>query len=617
MEITIEQALQEAITFHSKGDLFEAEKLYKAILEIEPSHSDANHNLGLILVSANKYSESLPFFEKALELKPYFEQYWLSYINALIRGNFFKKVEEILSGEAKKLLSKDQIFDFKRKIDLTKVVQKKSKNDLELRKNKKLNNEDLQINKLSELYEKGRFDEAEDLAITLTQDFPKNKLGWKFLGVLLSQKACFDQAVLANNEALKLSQNDPEIYNNLGIAMRGLGRLESAEEMFKKAISLNSGYAPAYNNLGNLYQGLNKLKDAENIFNQALKIKKDSPEIYNNLGIVLQGLGNLKEAEKCFKIALDQDPKQISTIMNLGTLYHYMDEYNLSIDLFKKVIDIDPINNGLRAGVNIALFNFLNNDFVNCRKYLLASTKIKDRVSLKYKNEKIYHNYLSKLLKWQETKFLDKNLSQSDSFFIIGESHALTSHWVNIDFKNKNFLGRSFLVKGVKQWHLGNLDYNKYKNKFETIFKSLEKKSNILLAIGEIDCRFDDGIIKYKNKNPEKNINHIIENTIKNYLSYIQKLNKSFSHEIIIQGVPCPNINLNNLHKDKRNELIDLIRNFNFQIMNKSKDMDFGFLDVYKLTDRGDGRSNKVWHVDDIHISAEGVQEAWRNFYYE
>ena len=78
----------------------------------------------------------------------------------------------------------------------------------------------------------------------MTQDFPKNKLGWKFLGVLLSQRACFDQAVLVNSEALKLSQNDPEIYNNLGIAMKGLGKLGRAEEMFKKAISLNSMYVP-------------------------------------------------------------------------------------------------------------------------------------------------------------------------------------------------------------------------------------------------------------------------------------------------------------------------------------------------------------------------------------
>ena len=69
MELTIEQALQHGIAAHKKGKLEEAEGLYRAILQSQPLHPDANHNLGLILVSVNKADAALPFFKTALDTK--------------------------------------------------------------------------------------------------------------------------------------------------------------------------------------------------------------------------------------------------------------------------------------------------------------------------------------------------------------------------------------------------------------------------------------------------------------------------------------------------------------------------------------------------------------------
>ena len=54
MKKTIEQALQDAVVAHKNGRLSEAERLYSAILQSQPEHPDANHNLGIIAVSANK-----------------------------------------------------------------------------------------------------------------------------------------------------------------------------------------------------------------------------------------------------------------------------------------------------------------------------------------------------------------------------------------------------------------------------------------------------------------------------------------------------------------------------------------------------------------------------------
>ena len=54
MELTIEEALQQAVAAHKEGKLQDAERLYRAILESHPLHPDANHNLGILLTSLNK-----------------------------------------------------------------------------------------------------------------------------------------------------------------------------------------------------------------------------------------------------------------------------------------------------------------------------------------------------------------------------------------------------------------------------------------------------------------------------------------------------------------------------------------------------------------------------------
>ena len=54
MELTIEQALQQGVAAHKEGKLQDAERLYRAILQLQPLHPDANHNLGVLAVSVDK-----------------------------------------------------------------------------------------------------------------------------------------------------------------------------------------------------------------------------------------------------------------------------------------------------------------------------------------------------------------------------------------------------------------------------------------------------------------------------------------------------------------------------------------------------------------------------------
>ena len=96
MKLTIEQALQHGLAAHKQGKLQDAERLYRAILQSQPTHADANYNLGLIAVSLNKVALALPLFKTALEAFPEIEQFWLSYIDALIKENQLETAKSVL-----------------------------------------------------------------------------------------------------------------------------------------------------------------------------------------------------------------------------------------------------------------------------------------------------------------------------------------------------------------------------------------------------------------------------------------------------------------------------------------------------------------------------------------
>ena len=83
--INIDQALQQAIAHHQAGQLQNASNLYYKILDVQPNHPDANHNLGVLAIQIKRPAEALPHFKAALQANPIQGQYWLSFIAALIQ----------------------------------------------------------------------------------------------------------------------------------------------------------------------------------------------------------------------------------------------------------------------------------------------------------------------------------------------------------------------------------------------------------------------------------------------------------------------------------------------------------------------------------------------------
>ncbi len=197
-----------------------------------------------------------------------------------------------------------------------------------------------QLVSLLELYQIGRLDDAEKLAVSLTQKFPQHPFGWKALGAVFKAKGRKSEAVDANKTAIALSPQDSQAHYNLGNIYKELGRLEEAKASYNRAIALKPGFAEAHNNLGTILKGLRRLEEAKASYNRAIALKPGFAKAYYNLGVTLQQLGRLDEAEASYNraIALKRDYAEAfyslgTTIQELGRLKEAKENYNQAIAL--------------------------------------------------------------------------------------------------------------------------------------------------------------------------------------------------------------------------------------------------------------------------------------------
>ncbi len=671
MEFAIEQALQQGMAIHRQGRLQEAEQLYRAILKIQPAHPYANNNLGVLFVAINQPDLALPHFKAALEEDLNNTQFWLSYIHALIMTKqlhtakvvLSKAIKEGLTGKGFDELSvklgsiacpeNDNLSMPKKttKFPDTRKIRLSNKNQRTSNKTNITNVEPphQKINYLMECYKNAHYYEAEKTALSIIDKSPNHLLSWKILGILFGQDGRLTEALNANKRAAQLAPLDPEVLSNMATTLQDLDRLEEAEVGYRKAIGLKPDFFIAHCNLGVTLCKLGRLDEGIVSYNEAIELKSDYPKAHYNLANALRDLrrfdqsegsyrraitlkpnyaqahtnfaslllerGRLEEAELSYRRALAIRPDYAEAFLSFSILLDYMNNLKESADVLEYVIKIDSGYCSMRADVNLAIIRYLQNSLSISQDLLLRASEINNQKSAEFKNDKIYRHYLLDILSWHtinSTYFTKTPLVKK--MHVIGDSHVLVSHGLTIKKSGSDLLCQASLIKGCKQSHIGSEPANKYKSKLEKIFLSLPNNSNILLVIGEIDCRIDDGIIPHSKKYSNKNISEIINDTVKNYLKYVGKINVSLRHNLIIQGVPCPNVEENTILGSRRNLLIDTIREFNIQLKSTSKNMGFGYLDVYTMTDKGDGFSNAAWHLDAHHLTPGGMLEAWAGY---
>ncbi|MFK7865652.1 MAG: tetratricopeptide repeat protein [Pseudohongiellaceae bacterium] len=341
MEYVTDQLLANGLAAYEAGELEEAERLFKSLLQAQPSHPEASHKLGCIALHLNDHKGSLHFFKKALEANPKETTYWLSYIEALIQGGHVAIAQAVL-GKGRDMGLVGAEVDA---IENSLRENEASRSSVTAKPNNLTDGENPPEQVLSQLigyFKQGKFSEAEKSALTITKDFPEHPLGWKVLGVLHGQSGRNSEALFANQKATQLAPNDDEAHSNLGNVLRKLGRHDEAQLSCSRAIELNPELAENHNNLGVTLQEMGKLKEAEASYNKAISRKPNFVEAHSNLGGTLRALGKLSDAEASCRRVIALEPDFYLGHSDLGLLLKESGRYKEAESRFKRAIELQP-----------------------------------------------------------------------------------------------------------------------------------------------------------------------------------------------------------------------------------------------------------------------------------
>ncbi|MDC1440384.1 tetratricopeptide repeat protein, partial [Planktomarina temperata] len=270
-ELTIDQAFQKGIEAHKAGQVQEADRLYTAILKAQPKHPDANHNMGVLAVGVGKVEQALPFFKTALEANPATAQFWLSYIDALIKLEQLADAQAVLD-QAKSKGAKGDGF--------AKLEQRLQVAGQEPQQGKQLSSEPqprqpnildtLKLDQAISLAKKkakaGSTEEAKRIYQDILTKFPKNKraidglkgLAGKTVGkaskgqeppqaqiqelINLHSQGQFQQALKQAETLVQQFPNSAILFNIQGAALKSLEQFDLSIDAYNKSLAIKPDY---------------------------------------------------------------------------------------------------------------------------------------------------------------------------------------------------------------------------------------------------------------------------------------------------------------------------------------------------------------------------------------
>jgi len=115
-------------------------------------------------------------------------------------------------------------------------------------------------------------------------------------------------AIVIYRVMLEQQPNIGQVWNNLGVAYREIGKPDDAVASFRAAVRFAPEMAEAWNNLGVAQDEFNLTEDALNSYKKAIEIQPDYLSPHLNLGLVLQKTEQFKEAEERYNQVLKIQP---------------------------------------------------------------------------------------------------------------------------------------------------------------------------------------------------------------------------------------------------------------------------------------------------------------------
>lgn len=507
-----------------------------------------------------------------------------------------------------------------------------------------------EINPAAEIYAnrallcrlQGRISEAIKQAEEAVKRKPFLYRTWRMLGGLYIETKRYKEAAGALNRVLEHSPDDIQTMCDLGDCFRTLGQMDEALGVLSKAVEQQPGHAASWLNLGATYQAGAETEKAVIAYKRALALNPDQAEVYNNLGcihkdnrqwheavamfenavrlqpqrggflnnysIALRYLGRVLDAEMTSRQAVELMPDDFDARSTLGHLYIDEGRIDEAVALLQDMVE--PARpESLNCGNLLLIALWLSWDLIKVREILRRYERFNATSGVQAgPNVNAYMAYIRQLTIFVERHpglfFCKEHGLPVRRLLVFGESHSLSPHHLHLGWLGEDSVARSCFVMGVKMYHLSTERPNHFQLHLAKHIKSASESDHLLFAIGEIDCRPNEGIWKAFN-NGKGAIDLLIEKTVIGYIQWIDVQTRMCKPaSLTIQGIPAPNYELTgDRDPGDKTAFLEMIRQVNYRLKEEAVAKGWYFLDVYAMTCGDDGRSHGALHIDNFHIS--------------
>ncbi len=306
---TLTADLQTAIDRHQAGDLPEAERRYRAILQTNPEDCEALHLLGVVAQQSGKHAEAIELITTAIDRAGAPRAVMVCNLGAALQaaGDIDAAIDRY---EQSLALEPDYL--------------------------------DARHNLAAAYAARGQHERAVDAYQQVLERDPAHRLALINLAKSLEQLRRTEQAIACYRQAVSAHPGDIEALLNLGALLGRLGDSNAAENCFGEILQQTPEHALAHFNLGCIDQQRGRVENAAAHYRRAVASQPRHLGAWNNLGIVLKQLQQFKEAENCLREVVAVDPKSAIAHFNLGNLLREQERHNEAIDSYRSGLRLQP-----------------------------------------------------------------------------------------------------------------------------------------------------------------------------------------------------------------------------------------------------------------------------------
>jgi tetratricopeptide (TPR) repeat protein len=331
---------QAAMELERQGNLAEAEKTWRLVLQEDPRDAAAFAGLGLVLSKEGNYSEAISAYRKALRLQPNLAGIQLNLgLAEFKQGHFEKAVPPFtaaLAGDPQNMQARTLLgmsyYGAKHFADAAKHLELAVKSD-------PANAELHQLLAQSCLWAKNYSCALEEFRQVQQRD-PDSAAAHMLSGEALDGLGRAPEAIAEFQAAAKAAPREPNVHFGLGYLYWKQHKYDQAKAAFEDELSVDPAHAQALAYLGDIAMKENDPEKALPLLNKAIQLKNDLRIAYLDAGAILTGQKHYQEALAALQRAEKLDPTEPDAHYRLGRLYREVGEVAASQREFAKVREL-------------------------------------------------------------------------------------------------------------------------------------------------------------------------------------------------------------------------------------------------------------------------------------